>query len=49
MFGLIGGFTVAVAIMLLADHAAGGPWAFPLAILICAAAVVLAIVDGQQR
>lgn len=49
MFGLIGGFTVAVAVILLADHAAGGPWAFPFAVLVCAAAVVLAIVDGQRR
>lgn len=46
---LAAGFIAAVCVILAADHAAGGPWAFPFACLVFAGAVALALKDGQRR
>lgn len=49
MAALVAGFLVVVGLLLLADHTAGGPYAVWVALLACAGAVVLALVDGQRR
>lgn len=49
MFGLIGGFCVAVAIMLAANDVAGTFWALPFALAICGLAVLLAIFDPHRQ
>jgi hypothetical protein len=49
MAGLVAGFLVVVAILLLADRAQGGPYAILVALLVCVLAVVMAVVDGERR